>query len=72
MAQKGQSKKKAKIIGGTRKVIRLGGSLAVTLPPEFTNANNITEGDDLPYAANHLIKFIPMPEGAEEETQGKD
>lgn len=52
-------------------MIRLGGSLAVTLPPGFAKAHNIAAGDDLPYAANHLIKFIPMPEelerGEEEE-----
>jgi antitoxin component of MazEF toxin-antitoxin module len=59
------TEKKRTAIGGTRKVIRLGGSLAVTLPPEFAKAHNITEGDDLPYAANHLIKFIPMPEELE-------
>ena len=62
--KRGRPKKigKPSAIGGTRKVIRLGGSLVVGLPPDFIEAHHIQEGDDLPYAANHLIKFIPMPE----------
>ena len=51
-----------KVLGGTRRVIRLGSSLAITLPSKFTEANRIKEGDDLAYAANHIMKIIPMPE----------
>lgn len=54
---------KKKITAQTRKVIRIGGSLAITLPPEFTQGNNIKEGDDLPVLCNHIMKVVPMPEG---------
>lgn len=55
-------KREPSVLGGTRRVIKLGDSLAVTLPRKFWEANGIREGDDLPYAANHIIKFIPMAE----------
>ena len=64
-----EEEKKPKVVAGTRKVIKLGGSLAITLPQEFTEAHGIHEGDDLPYAANHIMKIIPMPEGQEEPTK---
>lgn len=57
-----KSKKKRRISAGVRKVMKLGGSLAITLPSEFVEAHNIKEGDDIPYAANHIMKVIPMPE----------
>ena len=57
-----EEKEKGKITAGTRKVISLGGSLAITLPREFVLAHNIKEGDDLPVAANHILKVIPMAE----------
>ena len=48
---------------GTRKVIKLGNSLAITLPPRFVKAQKIHKGDDLPYVANYfMMKIIPMPE----------
>lgn len=53
---------KGKVTAGTRKVIALGGSLAITLPREFVEAHNIREGDDLPVAADHILKVIPMAE----------
>jgi hypothetical protein len=58
-------KKGRHIIAGTRRVIRLGGSLIITLPAEFCALHGITEGDDLPFAANHIMKLIPMPEDKE-------
>lgn len=57
-----QSDRKPKVMAGTRKVFRIGGSLAVSLPAEFVNAHNIKEGDDLPFAANNIIKYIPVCE----------
>ncbi len=54
--------KKRKVTAETRKVIRLGGSLVITLPDSFVKAHDIKEGDDLPVAANHIMKVIPMPE----------
>lgn len=56
-----------RVIAGTRKVVRLGGSLVVSLPAEFCHLHLIKEGDDLPFAANHIMKLIPMAEGQEEE-----
>ena len=55
-------KKKRKILAGTRQVISLGGSLCITLPKEFVEAHHISEGDALPFAADHIMKIIPMPE----------
>ena len=57
-----KKQKQQKVLGGTRRVIKLGSSLAITLPSKFTEANRIKEGDDLAYAANHIMKIIPMPE----------
>jgi antitoxin component of MazEF toxin-antitoxin module len=55
------------IITTTRKVLRLGNSLAITLPVSFTRAHGIKEGDDLPIVADHILKIIPMLEGREED-----
>jgi len=55
------------IIAGTRRVVRLGGSLVISLPAEFCHLHHIKEGDDLPFAADHIMKVIPMPEGRESE-----
>ena len=57
--------KGGRIIAGTRRVVRLGGSLVITLPAEFCHLHGIKEGDDLPFAADHIMKIIPMPEGRE-------
>ena len=57
-----RKKKRARVTAGTTKVIRLGGSLVITLPNEFVKAHNIEKGDDLPWAADHIMKIIPMPE----------
>lgn len=54
------------IIGETRRVLRIGRSHYISLPPEFVEAHHIREGDKLVIAANHIMKIIPMPEeGAE-------
>jgi len=58
--------KGSRIIAGTRRVVRLGGSLVITLPAEFCHLHGIKEGDDLPFAADHIMKVIPMPEGRED------
>ena len=65
--------KGSRIIAGTRRVVRLGGSLVITLPAEFCHLHGIKEGDDLPFAADHIMKVIPMPEGREDADveQGK-
>ncbi len=38
----------------------------ITLPAEFCHLHGIKEGDDLPFAADHIMKVIPMPEGRED------
>lgn len=57
-----EKKKKPTVTAETRKVIKLGGSLVITLPDSFVKAHDIKEGDDLPVAADHIMKVIPMPE----------
>jgi len=58
--------KPARVIAGTRRVVRMGGSLVISLPAEFCHLHGIKEGDDLPFAADHIMKLIPMPEGRED------
>ena len=55
------------IIDTTRKVIKQGNSLAITLPVSFTRAHGIKAGDDLAIVANHILRVIPMPEDREDE-----
>ncbi len=57
--------KRSRVIAGTRRVVRLGGSLVFSLPAQFCHLHGIEEGDDLPFAADHILKIIPMPEGRE-------
>ena len=58
--------KPARVIAGTRRVVRMGGSLVISLPAEFCHLHCIKEGDDLPSAADHIMKVVPMPEGRED------
>jgi hypothetical protein len=44
----------------------MGGSLVISLPAEFCHLHHIKAGDDLPFAADHIMKVIPMPEGKED------
>ena len=62
--KRGRKKRESKsiVFGGHRTVFRVGGSLVIGLPPDFIEAHGIKEGDILPFAANHIIKYIPMPE----------
>jgi len=62
--------KPARVIAGTRRVVRMGGSLVISLPAEFYHLHHIKEGDDLPFAADHIMKVIPMPEGKEDMEGG--
>jgi len=58
--------KPPRVIAGTRRVVRMGGSLVISLPAEFCRLHHIRGGDDLPFAADHIMKVIPMPEGKED------
>ena len=50
------------IICQTRQLIRLGGSLCITLPSEFVKLNKIKQGDLLSVTGNEILTFIPMQE----------
>ncbi len=55
------TEEKKKITAQTRKVIKIGGSLAITLPQEFIQRNSIKEGDDLPVLCDHkTMRVVPM------------
>lgn len=58
-----------RIIAGTRRVVRMGGSLVISLPVEFCRRHHIKAGDDLPFAAGHIMKIIPMAEDKEEDNR---
>lgn len=66
------AKKKQKLVIEGRRVYRIGGSLMIGLPPAFTKAHNIQEGDELPVIANHILKIVPMPEEEESASQKPD
>ena len=50
-----------------RTVHKIGGSLMISLPPEFIEAHGIKAGDELPVIANHLLKVVPMAEHGDDE-----
>lgn len=54
--------KKGQVSVSKRSVMEMSGSLCITLPKEFTDANNIKKGDKLPVIADHILKVVPMPE----------
>jgi len=45
-----------------RRVIQIGSSFYLNLPPEFVVANNIKPGDKVPITCDHLLKVIPHAE----------
>ena len=45
-----------------RRVIQIGSSFYLNLPPEFVSANNIKPGDMVPVTCDHLLKVIPHAE----------
>lgn len=51
-----------KPITQTRRVIKLGNSYAITLPPEWVKQSKIKAGDDIPIVADAILKIVPMPE----------
>lgn len=52
---------KSHLVVGKRKVHKIGGSLMIVIPPEFAEIHGIREGDELPFAANHILQVTPMP-----------
>ena len=65
-------KRRLQLIAKITKVHRVGGSLMVTLPPEFIRAHSISEGDLVGILANHVLKLDPMKEGRENEGDGDE
>jgi len=45
-----------------RRVIKIGSSFYLNLPPEFVTRNNIKPGDKVPITCDHLLKVIPHAE----------
>lgn len=45
-----------------RRVIQIGSSFYLNLPPEFVTRNNIKPGDKVPVTCDHLLKVIPHAE----------
>jgi len=45
-----------------RRVIKVGSSFYLNLPPEFVRMHGIKPGQKVPVTASHLIKVIPNSE----------
>ncbi len=45
-----------------RRVIRVGSSYYLNLPPEFVEQNGIKPGSKVPITCDHLLKVIPNAE----------
>lgn len=50
------------IMSGQRVVRKIGDTFYINIPKEFLEQHSLKEGDILPFAANHLLKYIPMQE----------
>ncbi len=57
-----RKKKESRVLGGTKRVFKSGGSIAIFIPGKFAEAHGIKAGDEVAYAADHIMKIIPMPE----------
>lgn len=53
---------KTGIMSGQRVVRKIGDTFYINIPKEFLEQHGLKEGDILPFAANHLLKYIPMQE----------
>lgn len=54
--------RKGEPITENRRVIKVGGSYYLNLPPEFVEENGIKPGDKIPITCDHLLKVIPHTE----------
>lgn len=45
-----------------RRVLRIGRSYYLNLPPEFVTRNNIKPGQKVPITCDHLLKVVPHAE----------
>lgn len=53
---------KGEPITENRRVIKIGGSYYLNLPPEFVEENSIQPGTKVAVTCNHLLKVIPHTE----------
>lgn len=51
-----------KIIAEQRKLIQTGGSVSITLPPEWLIRNGLKAGDYVGVVANGILKIVPANE----------
>ena len=49
-----------------RRVIRIGGSLALTLPPEWARKGKLGAGDEVALIANGELRIVPIHPTANE------
>lgn len=54
--------KETGVMSGQRVVRKIGDTFYINIPKEFLEQHSLKEGDILPFAANHLLKYIPMQE----------
>lgn len=54
--------KETGVMSGQRIVRKIGDTFYINIPKEFLEQHSLKEGDILPFAANHLLKYIPMQE----------
>ena len=54
--------KPGETVAETRRVVKQGHSLYISLPPEFVEAHNIKAGDKLAIVAKDTMRIIPMSE----------
>jgi len=57
-----EKKRESRVLAGVKRVMKSGGSLVIVIPSKFAKAHGIKEGDEVAYAADHIMKIIPMPE----------
>jgi len=54
--------KETGVMSGQRVLRKIGDTFYINVPKEFLEQHSLKEGDILPFAANHLLKYIPMQE----------
>lgn len=51
-----------RLIVEKKKLIKVGGSICVALPPEFLKLHGLEKGDEIAVIANHIVKLVPLKE----------
>jgi antitoxin component of MazEF toxin-antitoxin module len=56
-------KNRHKVLGAdTRRVFKIGGSHAITLPDDYLKAHDIKAGDPIQIYFNEIVKLVPVKE----------